>query len=659
MKLQHMAVIFVIIFLPIILVTAYFISLQVDTIKLQESYDKKLLDATHDAMSAFELNTANEDLSSVADSLRSIIEASNNIFFNTLTTNFGVSNASKSYIQPFIPAILYTLYDGFYVYSPTNTPEVCTDLKGQTISTDSKGVTFERTINFNGKEIGVYKFNQDALVYDENGTTESQYAIGFTESNASVNYNTLPNTVKQEYGQLLYKNNDGTYSTVLHTSGNYATSTAYKQSYILKSFISYATTYSKNNEYNVTVNYTLDNFITIQGDIKGVYYSKSGYFISSKLINKITVDGVDIGVSDWTRYSEESWLATINNPENHEVKVTLCNGTSPDGSLSYTTISNRDGAYLEYGVTKYWEDSMSSVEYYIKAWLFSSWIREYLSDVCATNIANNDYEIFNNGETAIRANINSDKTNLQDDMFHRFNNDVGVFPFRERDDYLNDPENKESPFALHKRNVIKNSISYNLSLSMIVYTEWNKITEFNMPVLSDVEWERIMSNVSIVTFMQGLKCGLKYYNNYAIVSSTNNEITVTPNEIYYTPRELGFNTESSGSTILASLDYDETQLNHGAHISTAHRIDCPELPSIPENPLPYIADLTYISFKSKEVKYDKVYDKENARYVYDHQVYTDYTCIVDSNYVVDSNGEKIDGNTNVLKYLIDGRSSNS
>lgn len=546
MKLQHMAVIFVIIFMPIILVTAYFISLQVDTIKLQESYDKKLLDATHDAMSAFELNTANEDLSTVADSLRSIIEASNNIFFNTLTTNLGVSNASKSYVQPFIPAILYTLYDGFYIYSPTNTPEVCVDKFGQTISTDSKGVTFEGTTNYNGKTIGIYKFNQNALKY-ENGTTESQYESGFTESNASVNYNTLKASgIPEEYGQLLYKNNDGTYSTVLHIiSGNSGRSTAYKQSYILKSFISYATTYSKNNEYNVTVNYTLDNFITIQGDIKGVYYSKSGYFISDKLINKITIDGIDIGVSNWTRYSEESWLATINDPQNHEVKVTLCNGTNPDGSLSYTTISNRDGAYLEYGVAKFWEDSKSALEYYIKAWLFSSWVRENLSDVCATNIVNNDYEIFNNGETAIRANINNDKTNFQGDMFHRFNSDLDVYPFRENDSYLNDPENKESPFALHKRNVIKNSISYNLSLSMIVYTEWNKITEFNMPVMSDVEWERIMSNVSIVTFMQGMKCGLKYYSNYAIVSSTNNEITVTPNEIYYTPRERGFNTADS------------------------------------------------------------------------------------------------------------------
>lgn len=104
---------------------------------MQLSYDEKLLDATYDAMTAFEINTANEDMSSVADSLRSIMEASSNIFYNTLATNMGYSNASINYVRPYIPAILYTLYDGYYIYAPTNMPVVCTDKYGQTISTDS------------------------------------------------------------------------------------------------------------------------------------------------------------------------------------------------------------------------------------------------------------------------------------------------------------------------------------------------------------------------------------------------------------------------------------------------------------------------------------------------------------------------------------------
>lgn len=114
-----------------------------------------------------------------------------------------------------------------------------------------------------------------------------------------------------------------------------------------------------------------------------------------------------------------------------------------------------------------------------------------------------------------------------------------------------------------------------------------------------------------------------------------------------------------GSTILASLDYNESQLNNGAYISVAHRIDCEDLEDT------YIGasgdtPLTYISFKSKEIKYDKIYDKENAKYVYDHQVYTDYRCIVDSNYLVtDNSGQTFDGNTEILKYLINGGENTS
>ena len=106
MKLQGLSVVFALIVIPMLLVLTYYIQLEVETIELQTSYDAKLLDATHDAMVAFELNTANEDLSSVADSLRTIIDASSNIFVNTLATNLGLSNASKSRIQAYIPSIL-------------------------------------------------------------------------------------------------------------------------------------------------------------------------------------------------------------------------------------------------------------------------------------------------------------------------------------------------------------------------------------------------------------------------------------------------------------------------------------------------------------------------------------------------------------------------
>ena len=95
MKLQGLGIIFALIVLPIILVMSYYIQLEVDTLSLQKSYDSKLLDSTYDAMSAFEINTANEDLSTVSDSLRTIVEASSNVFITTLATNLGMNSVWK------------------------------------------------------------------------------------------------------------------------------------------------------------------------------------------------------------------------------------------------------------------------------------------------------------------------------------------------------------------------------------------------------------------------------------------------------------------------------------------------------------------------------------------------------------------------------------
>ena len=56
MKIQTLAVIFVIIILPISMILTAYIQNQVQTISLQLSYDTKLNNATYDALKAFQLN---------------------------------------------------------------------------------------------------------------------------------------------------------------------------------------------------------------------------------------------------------------------------------------------------------------------------------------------------------------------------------------------------------------------------------------------------------------------------------------------------------------------------------------------------------------------------------------------------------------------------
>ena len=81
MKLQHLAIIFVIIMLPISMVVTVYIQTQIDTISLQSKYSTELQTATHDAIKAFQLNTINNKYSSLSDSKIRDIEASINTFY--------------------------------------------------------------------------------------------------------------------------------------------------------------------------------------------------------------------------------------------------------------------------------------------------------------------------------------------------------------------------------------------------------------------------------------------------------------------------------------------------------------------------------------------------------------------------------------------------
>ncbi len=317
MKLQGLSIMFTLICIPLLLVLSYYLSLQVDTIRLQNRYDTKLLDATYDALSAFELNTANEDLSTVSDSLRTIIDASNSIFFNTLATNMGLSNASKSYVEPYIPAILYTLYDGYYIYSPTSVPEMATSSDGTAIKVGDDGVSFETTSGF-------YLYRHGGSAYG---------------SDASITYLANSGNKKEDYGQLLYLTNtskktydeDGKISEYTRLTTDVDDAKKSVKS-VLKSYMPYSARYvgmdnSSRNQYDYTIVYTLDNYMTVEGytifqsdDSKKVYYTESGYLLNDQYINIIVRDkatNTNIGVDSLNQNTAQEKI------ENGEIIVDI------------------------------------------------------------------------------------------------------------------------------------------------------------------------------------------------------------------------------------------------------------------------------------------------------------------------------------------------
>lgn len=117
MSLDKLAVIFIIIILPISLVLSSYTEAEVKTLKLQSLYDTKLYSATYDAIKAYQLNAFNEDTSDFANSKMRLVKAAANTFFNSIANNFDLKGYTKEYLQEYIPAVVFTMYDGYYIYS--------------------------------------------------------------------------------------------------------------------------------------------------------------------------------------------------------------------------------------------------------------------------------------------------------------------------------------------------------------------------------------------------------------------------------------------------------------------------------------------------------------------------------------------------------------
>lgn len=118
MKLQNLTIIFIIIALPVILLLSVYIRYQVDTANLRASYDNKFLGATYDMLTTFQLNTTNNKYSSVSSSLIRDIQASINVFSSSFGNSVKLMGSSKNDVMTFVPALLFTLHDGYYIYTP-------------------------------------------------------------------------------------------------------------------------------------------------------------------------------------------------------------------------------------------------------------------------------------------------------------------------------------------------------------------------------------------------------------------------------------------------------------------------------------------------------------------------------------------------------------
>lgn len=404
MKIQSLAIMFIILILPISLVLASYTQSRVETLSLQTRYDSKLKDATYDALKAYQLNSLNSDSSDLANAKIRNIEASVNTFFNTMSTNFSSLGYTKETLQNYIPALVYTMYDGYYIYTPfTNI-----------LSGETQGVV--------------------------------------------------------EDGKKLYG---------------------------LKPYVYYSCRYKK-GDIDVVITYSLDNYIQIQGTIEGKTVSKYGY-----LLDELEVNNDNVTYKEITIGTEESLFENV----------------CVEGDIKY----------LQYA-------KINGVKYYIYDGKVYSILKgtKYPANITAEEIKNNsNAKKYYQEAYELKKFIIDNKLDqlTTDDIVNKegqeYYNVGKIFVF---DDNI---ESETSNFNTHRIDVIKNSIERNLSIAISNFNNYSGAsTNFQMPKLKDFDWDKIMDNISIISFMQGIIIGGKVYNGYSIITNTKNEDVVMEDSIY-------------------------------------------------------------------------------------------------------------------------------
>ena len=391
-------------------------------------------------MRAFRLNTINNKYSSISDSKIRDIEASINTFYNSLGTSLGASGYDKDTLKEYIPAIVYTMYDGYYIYG--------------------------KYFNYQN-EINEYQYGLKPYIY-----YSCRYKKG--QKDFVVNY-TLDNSITI-YGKL-------------DNSGEYYTRSGYLINYNLLGDVEETVTYRKGQavvEYPTKIKY--DN----------IYIEKE--ILKEQLVT-VNENGhaSDPTTYEYTKYNNQKIYKENGKNEYFYFRNNKKEKVSDEGKL----LKDSDVTELRYVQTMTIDGhlySNSAVEYYTKAKEFSIWIQSKIGEI-----------------------EQSDAVDAQGEPIKDFEINIGnkkIFEFGPN----NDPLTEGSTFNEHRMSVIRRSIKTNLLSAIANYNSGSAGTyEFQMPIFTENDWEKLLNNISIAVFMQGMPLKSKIFNNYCIITNNKNE----------------------------------------------------------------------------------------------------------------------------------------
>lgn len=460
MRIQDLAIVFLIIILPISIILAAYTQYQIQTINTQTLYDNKLSSATYDAIRAFQINTGENKLSDLNNSRVRDLEASVSTFRNSVMSTFALDGYSQDDLNSYIPALVYTLYDGFYIYSPYK--------------------------NMN------YRYETQK---NPNGTDK-------TDSKENVLYD------KE-------KPKDGNGDNI----------------YGLKPYISYSCRYRKGDNIDVIITYALDNHITVQGMIENEYVNRDGYLIDNIDISdtgEVTYNGVEIKTEQLKEhiplYDNSTTYSYIKlqgmkfyldkKQQGKEKVIARLN----ENTLTVQCENAKDSDTYEKYREFIEEKNTLAKDYYKDAYNFTEWFKNESGLVNLTYDDAYDTVVDEDGT------VNSGKKVWE-------GNTTPIFQFS--DSTGPNIENELSSFNQHRLAVIRHKIEVNLAIAIANYNNYSGANNvFQMPDLKENEWDYIIHNISLISFLQGLPIGGKLYNGYSIVTNSESEEVVLEQNIY-------------------------------------------------------------------------------------------------------------------------------
>lgn len=582
MKVQNLAIIFLVITIPLIMILSYYLDLQRDTLELQAEYDTKLGDATKEGIKAFEVNTVDwsEWVSQrTNETARRNAMATINTFITSLSNNLNISGTAREFMENYIPAIAVTMYDGYYIYAPAYTPVTKENVDGVQLFYDE--TTGEVTTNTENGEIlyeakdgqgrsYIYRYtNEEGVTITEtlsNLTTDVTkakmdylhtlnskmfYSAHYTKNNLDVIVNyTLDNRISvygeniNKIGYLVYFDNSSVIPRAYTTTNDprkeadirvytQVSDTIYNGTNVDSEILEEQILYYENGSYILdTFKYVYDiehqklyydesesNFFTINST------SKERNFIDNSDSIKIGSEGCKYksisilwGSSDSTVEYKKIYQA-LNGRDKGKWCISIKNENQvPEGETEIIDTEIKDLAKFGLDDPKFAEiyRDYSAISYYSEAYAFTNWAKQNLSGV---------KQVKYNEETKTNEIVPIEIGGTTVDIFNITQ--------------TNNPEDDNSPIVQHKNEVMKYNVETNLNLSISNYNRSGKY-DFRLPVLSASDWEQVFSNISLITFFQGVPIGLKYYNNYAIATSTANREYVDPDEIYFSGNDANY-----------------------------------------------------------------------------------------------------------------------